>query len=52
MNHFTNQSNGSRAGRMNNGGAIFRRFALFPNDVAHVVASACPHGGADGSFQF
>ena len=30
MNHFTNQSNGSQAGRMNNGGAIFRRFALFP----------------------
>ena len=30
MNHFTNQSNGSQTGRMNNGGAIFRRFALFP----------------------
>ena len=30
MNHFTNQSSGSQAGRMNNGGAIFRRFALFP----------------------
>ena len=30
MNHFINQSNGSQAGRMNNGGAIFRRFALFP----------------------
>ena len=30
MNHFTNQSSGSHAGRMNNGGAIFRRFALFP----------------------
>ena len=30
MNHFTNQSNGSQAGRMNNGGAIIRRFALFP----------------------
>ena len=30
MNHFTNQSNGSQAGRMYNGGAIFRRFALFP----------------------
>ena len=30
MNHFTNQSNGSQAGRMYNGGAIIRRFALFP----------------------
>ena len=30
MNHFTNHSNGSQSGRMNNGGAIFRRFALFP----------------------
>ena len=30
MNHFTNQFNGSQAGRMNNGGAIIRRFALFP----------------------
>ena len=30
MNHFTNQSSGSQAGRMNNGGAIIRRFALFP----------------------
>ena len=30
MNHFTNQSNGSHRGRMNNGGAIIRRFALFP----------------------
>ena len=29
MNHFTNQSNGSHRGRMNNGGAIIRRFALF-----------------------
>lgn len=27
---FTNQSNGSQAGRMNYGGAIIRRFALFP----------------------
>ena len=23
-----------------------------PIDVAHVVASACRHGGAEGSFQF
>ena len=30
MNHFTNQSSGSQAGRMYNGGAIIRRFALFP----------------------
>ena len=30
MNHFTNQFNGSQAGRMYNGGAIIRRFALFP----------------------
>ena len=29
-NQITNQSNGSQAGRMNNGGAKFRRFALFP----------------------
>ena len=27
---FTNQSNGSQAGRMNNGGAKFCRFVLFP----------------------
>jgi surface protein len=30
MKRFTNQSNGSQAGRMYNGGAIIRRFALFP----------------------
>ena len=30
MKRFTNQSNGSQAGRMNNGGAKFCRFALFP----------------------
>ena len=30
MKHFSNQSHGSQAGRMNNGGAIIRRFALFP----------------------
>ena len=30
MKRFTNQSHGSHAGRMNNGGAIIRRFALFP----------------------
>ena len=30
MNHFTNQFNGSQAGRMYNGGAIIRRFVLFP----------------------
>ena len=30
MKRFTNQSNGSHAGRMYNGGAIIRRFALFP----------------------
>ena len=30
MKRFTNQSNGSQAGRMNSGGAIIRRFALFP----------------------
>ena len=30
MKRFTNQSNGSQADRMNNGGAIIRRFALFP----------------------
>ncbi len=29
MKHFSNQSNGSHVGRMNNGGVI-RRFALFP----------------------
>ena len=29
-NQITNQSNGSQAGRMNSGGAIIRRFALFP----------------------
>ena len=30
MKKFTNQSNGSHVGRMNYGGAKFRRFALFP----------------------
>lgn len=30
MKRFTNQSHGSQAGRMNNGGAIICRFALFP----------------------
>ena len=30
MKHFSNQSKGSQAGRMYNGGAIIRRFALFP----------------------
>ena len=30
MKHFSNQSNGSQADRMYNGGAIIRRFALFP----------------------
>lgn len=30
MKRFTNQSHGLQAGRMNNGGAIIRRFALFP----------------------
>ena len=30
MKRFTNQSNGSHRGRMYNGGAIIRRFALFP----------------------
>ena len=30
MKRFTNQSNGSQAVRMYNGGAIIRRFALFP----------------------
>ena len=30
MKHFSNQSNGSHADRMYNGGAIIRRFALFP----------------------
>ena len=30
MKRFTNQSNGSQADRMNSGGAIIRRFALFP----------------------
>ena len=30
MKHFSNQSNGSQVGRMNYGGAIIRRFALFP----------------------
>ena len=30
MKRFTNQSNGSQVGRMNNGGAKFCRFALFP----------------------
>ena len=30
MKHFTNQSYESQAGRMNSGGAKFRRFALFP----------------------
>ncbi len=30
MKRFTNQPNGSQAGRMYNGGAIIRRFALFP----------------------
>ena len=29
MKHFSNQSNGSHAGRMNYGGAILHRFALF-----------------------
>ena len=30
MKRFTNQSYGSQAGRMNSGGAIIRRFVLFP----------------------
>ena len=30
MKRFTNQSHGSQVGRMYNGGAIIRRFALFP----------------------
>ena len=30
MKHFSNQSNGSHVGRINNGGAKFCRFALFP----------------------
>ena len=30
MKRFTNQSHGSQADRINNGGAIIRRFALFP----------------------
>ena len=30
MKRFANQSNGSQADRINNGGAIIRRFALFP----------------------
>ena len=30
MKRFSNQSHGSQAGRMYNGGAIIRRFALFP----------------------
>ena len=30
MKHFSNQSSGSHVGRMNNGGAKFCRFALFP----------------------
>ena len=30
MKHFSNQSYGSQVGRMYNGGAIIRRFALFP----------------------
>ena len=30
MKHFSNQSNGSQAGRIYNGGAKFCRFALFP----------------------
>ena len=30
MKHFSNQSNGSQADRINNGGAKFCRFALFP----------------------
>ena len=30
MKHFTNQSYGSQAGRMNSGGAKFCRFAMFP----------------------
>ena len=30
MKHFSNQSNGSHVGRMNNGGVKFCRFALFP----------------------
>ena len=30
MKRFTNQSNGSHVDRMNYGGAIIRRFALFP----------------------
>lgn len=51
MKHFSNQSNGSQAGRINNGGAIIRIRSI-PIDVAHVVASACRHGGADRSFQF
>ncbi len=34
------------------GGAIIRSIRPVPIDVAHVVASACRHGGAEGSFQF
>lgn len=52
MKHFSNQSNGSHVGRMNYGGGDNPYIRSVPIDVAHVVASACPHGGAEGSFQF
>ena len=52
MKKFTNQFYVSHVGRMNNGGGEVLQICPVPIDVAHVVASACRHGGAEGSFQF
>ena len=52
MKKFNNQPYGSHVGRMNYGGGKVLKICPVPIDVAHVVASACRHGGADRSFQF
>ena len=52
MKKFNSQFYGSHAGRMNYGGGKVPKDRPVPIDVAHVVASACRHGCAEGSFQF
>ena len=52
MKKFTNQFYVSHVDRMNYGGGKVPKDRPVPIDVAHVVASACRHGGAEGSFQF
>ena len=52
MKKFNYQFYGSQVGRMNYGGGKVPKVRPVPIDVTHVVASACRHGGAEGSFQF